>query len=131
MSNSGEPVGDGVEVDREARKLAYRFIVSIRRHGYKGALELAATVDYLFGYDATAHIMDDWMYERLTREYLLDPEMQAFMAQSNPWAATDIATRLLEAIERGMWRAPDAALRQAIEDRLVAVEGDIEGRARP
>ena len=108
-----------------------KWMQSIRRHGYKGALELAATVDYLFGYDATAHIMDDWMYERLTREYLLDPEMQAFMAQSNPWAATDIATRLLEAIERGMWRAPDAALRQAIEDRLVAVEGDIEGRARP
>ena len=108
-----------------------KWMQSIRRHGYKGALEVAATVDYLFGYDATAHILDDWMYERVTREYLLDPEMQAFMAQSNPWAATDIATRLLEAIERGMWAAPDPALRRAIEDRLIAVEADIEGRPRP
>ena len=47
-------------------------------HGYKGALELAATVDYLFGYDATADVVDDWMYEEVTRTYVLDAEMQAF-----------------------------------------------------
>ncbi len=108
-----------------------KWMQSIQRHGYKGALEVAATVDYLFGYDATAHILDDWMYERVAREYLLDPEMQAFMARSNPWAVTDIASRLLEAIERGMWGEPDPALRRAIEERLIAVEGEIEGRPRP
>ena len=37
----------------------------MQRHGYKGAFELAATVDYLFGYDATAGVVDDWMYEQL------------------------------------------------------------------
>ena len=114
-----------------SRVINPKWMQSIRRHGYKGALEVAATVDYLFGYDATAHILDDWMYERVAREYLLDAEMQAFMAQSNPWAATDIATRLLEAIERGMWAEPDPAVRRSIEDRLIAVEGEIEGRPRP
>jgi len=34
-----------------------KWIESMRRHGYKGALELAATVDYLFGYDATAQVL--------------------------------------------------------------------------
>jgi cobaltochelatase CobN len=106
-----------------------KWLASIRQHGYKGALEVAATVDYLFGYDATAHVLDDWMYERLAREYLLDEVMQAFFEQSNPWAATDIATRLLEAIERGMWHEPSAELRAAIEERLLAVEAGIEGRA--
>ncbi|MCC6238298.1 MAG: cobaltochelatase subunit CobN, partial [Dehalococcoidia bacterium] len=80
-----------------------RWLESIRRHGYKGALEGAATVDYLFGYDATAQVVDDWMYAEVARAYALDEEMQAFFARSNPWAATDIAARLLEAIDRGMW----------------------------
>lgn len=108
-----------------------KWLAAIRRHGYKGALEVAATVDYLFGYDATAEVLDDWMYEEVARTYLLDPEMQRFFADSNPWAATDIANRLIEAIQRGMWEAPDEALRAAIEDQLLAVESDIEGRARP
>ena len=106
-----------------------KWLASIRRHGYKGALEVAATVDYLFGYDATAQVLDDWMYEQLAQTYLLDTEMQAFFRQSNPWAATDIANRLIEAIDRGMWESPDPALRTAIEDQLLAVESDIEGRA--
>ncbi|TAJ18658.1 MAG: cobaltochelatase subunit CobN, partial [Dehalococcoidia bacterium] len=108
-----------------------KWLAAIRRHGYKGALEVAATVDYLFGYDATAEVLDDWMYEEVARTYLLDPEMQRFFADSNPWAATDIANRLIEAIQRGMWEVPDEALRAAIEDQLLAVESDIEGRARP
>lgn len=108
-----------------------RWIASIRKHGYKGALEVAATVDYLFGYDATAQVVEDWMYADVARAYLLDPEMREFLRASNPWAATDIATRLLEAMDRGLWASPDAALRAAIEDELLAVESDIEGRPRP
>ena len=106
-----------------------KWLDSIRRHGYKGALEVAATVDYLFGYDATAEVLDDWMYEQLARTYLLDETMQRFFADSNPWAETDIANRLLEAIQRGMWEQPDPALRAQIEDRLLAAEEALEGRA--
>lgn len=106
-----------------------KWLDSIRRHGYKGALEVAATVDYLFGYDATAEVLDDWMYEQVARTYLLDETMQRFFADSNPWAETDIANRLLEAIQRGMWEQPDPALRAAIEDRLLAAEDALEGRA--
>ncbi len=35
---------------------------------------MAATIDYLFGYDATAGVMADWMYEQLTQRYVLDAE---------------------------------------------------------
>ena len=107
-----------------------KWLTSIRRHGYKGALEVAATVDYLFGYDATAQVIDDWMYEQVAQTYLLDEEMQRFFEQSNPWAETDIANRLLEAIQRGMWAQPDAALRAQIEERLLTIEDSLEGRAR-
>ena len=75
------------------------------RHGYKGAFEMAATVDYLFGYDATAGVVEDWMYERVTDAYVGDPAMREFYEQSNPWALRSIAERLLEANERGLWAA--------------------------
>jgi cobaltochelatase CobN len=84
-----------------------KWIASMRRHGYKGALEVAATVDYLFGYDATADILEDWMYAKVTEEFLRNEEMQQFFADSNPWAWQAIAERLLEAIERGLWQDPD------------------------
>lgn len=84
-----------------------KWLESMRRHGYKGALEVAATVDYLFGYDATAEVLEDWMYHRVAEEFLRSESMQEFFAESNPWAWQAIAERLLEAVERGMWKDPD------------------------
>ena len=104
-----------------------KWLDAIQRHGYKGALEVAATVDYLFGYDATAQVVDDWQYEQVAQSYLLDPAMQAFFARSNPWAMKDVAERLLEAIQRGMWAAPSDATRAAIEQAFLEAEGNIEG----
>jgi cobaltochelatase CobN len=83
-----------------------KWVESMRRHGYKGALELAATVDYLFGYDATAQVLDDWMYHTIADTYLRDEEMQQFFSESNPWAWQAISERLLEAVEREMWQDP-------------------------
>lgn len=83
-----------------------KWLASIQRHGYKGGLELTATVDYLFGYDATAQVMDDWMYEQVAEHYAFDPVMQQFLQDANPWAQNAIAERLLEAASRGMWAAP-------------------------
>ena len=69
-----------------ARVANPRWIAAMRRHGYKGAFELAATVDYLFGYDATAGVVDDWMYERLAEALRARPRGRAVHAESNPWA---------------------------------------------
>jgi cobaltochelatase CobN len=102
-----------------------KWIESIQRHGYKGALELAATVDYLFGYDATADVVDDWMYARVAETYALDPKLQAFFQQSNPWALRDLTARLLEAIDRGLWAEPgdlQAALQQTYLEADAALE---------
>jgi cobaltochelatase CobN len=105
-----------------------KWLASIQRHGYKGALEMAATVDYLFGYDATANVVDDWMYARVAEAYALDPAVRAFMRRSNPWALRDISARLLEAIDRGMWAEP-GALADALRRAYLEAEGDLEGRA--
>jgi cobaltochelatase CobN len=109
-----------------ARVANPRWIASMIRHGYKGAAELSATVDYLFGYDATTGVADDWMYEQVAQRYALDPDVAAFMARSNPWAARAIAERLLEAADRGMWAEPDEATLAGLRDRFLALEGELE-----
>jgi cobaltochelatase CobN len=110
-----------------ARVVNPRWINAMRRHGYKGAFEMAATVDYLFGYDATAHVMADWMYEQLSQTYVLDDENRKFMNESNPWALHGMAERLLEAAGRGMWAAPDAATLDGLKQVLLETEGELEG----
>jgi cobaltochelatase CobN len=105
-----------------------RWISAMRRHGYKGAFELAATVDYLFGYDATAGVVPDWMYEQLAASYVFDTETRSFMRQSNPWALRGITERLLEAASRGLWEAPDAKTLDQLRQVYLDMEGDLESR---
>ncbi|MBB3037244.1 cobaltochelatase CobN [Hoyosella altamirensis] len=110
-----------------ARVVNPRWMAAMRRHGYKGAFEMAATVDYLFGLDATARVVSDWMYEQLTDNYVLDETNSKFMQESNPWALHGIAERLLEAAERGMWEKPSAATLSALKEAYLRTEGDLEG----
>ncbi|MHC1561255.1 cobaltochelatase subunit CobN [Actinomycetospora sp. C-140] len=104
-----------------------RWMAAMRRHGYKGAFEMAATVDYLFGWDATAGTVSDWMYGSLTENYVLDPENRAFLREANPWALHGMAERLLEAVDRGLWESPDPAMVEQIREAFLEAEGDAEG----
>jgi cobaltochelatase CobN len=98
-----------------------KWIAAMQRHGYKGAFEMAATVDYLFGYDATAHVVEDWMYEKVTEAYVGDAGVRKFFETSNPWALKSIAERLLEAADRGMWNATFSSLATL---RAAVLEGE-------
>ena len=108
-----------------------RWISAMRRHGYKGAFELAATVDYLFGYDATAGVVPDWMYEQLAASYVFDSETRSFMRRANPWALRGITERLLEAVSRGLWEAPDAKTLDQLRQVYLDLEGDLEAAGDP
>jgi cobaltochelatase CobN len=112
-----------------ARVVNPRWIAAMGRHGYKGAFELAATVDYLFGYDATTGVVDDWMYQRLAEAYVFDPVVREFMEKSNPWALRGITERLLEAADRGLWAEPAAATLDQLREVYLSAEADLEDRA--
>jgi cobaltochelatase CobN len=114
-----------------SRVINPKWLEGITRHGYKGGLEMAATVDYLFGYDATAGVAEDWMYEQVTRAYVLDPGVRKFLGRSNPWALHAIAERLLEAAQRELWEAPPADTLAALRDALLQSEAVLEGRGDP
>jgi cobaltochelatase CobN len=111
-----------------ARVVNPRWIAAMRRHGYKGAFELAATVDYLFGYDATAGVVDDWMYASLAESYVFDPQTMEFMQRSNPWALRGVTERLLEAADRGLWAAPDPEILDRLRTAYLDLEADLEAQ---
>ncbi|MBD2652396.1 cobaltochelatase subunit CobN [Synechocystis sp. FACHB-383] len=87
-----------------------KWITGVMRHGYKGAFEMAATLDYLFAYDATTHCVEDFMYAGVAQAYLLDDKVQQFIQQHNPWSLRDMAERLLEAHQRQLWGNVDSEL---------------------
>jgi cobaltochelatase CobN len=111
-----------------SRVINPHWIESIKRHGYKGAFELAATVDYLYGYDATARIGEDWMYERVTQAYVFDDDTQRFLKEKNPWALRGIIERLQEAIDRGLWQEPDPETQRRLRRLYLELEGELEER---
>ncbi|MBL8793260.1 MAG: cobaltochelatase subunit CobN [Planctomycetia bacterium] len=105
-----------------------RWLAGVMRHGYKGAVEMAATVDYLFGYDATAEVLDDWMYERLAAEYLFDERVRDFLRRVNPWAERAMIERLLEAADRGLWEQPSPETLERLRQQHSGNDAWLEGR---
>ena len=87
---------------------------------------MAATLDYLFAYDATTQLVEDFMYEGIAESYLLNPENQDFLKKANPWALKDMSERLLEAAQRGMWENPSPQLLEQLKDLYLEGEGMVE-----
>ena len=109
-----------------SRVINPKWIAGVMRHGYKGAFEMAATVDYLFAYDATAQCVEDYIYEGVTQAYLLDEEVQQFIQNKNPWALRDMAERMLEANQRGLWQSASGQVLEELRAIVLHAEGAIE-----
>jgi len=93
-----------------------RWIAGVMRHGYKGAAEIAATVDYLFAFAATSRAVDDAHFEALYDAYIADEAVRGFMGNHNPDALAETCCRFLEAIDRGLWRPRRNSAREALTE---------------
>ena len=111
-----------------ARVLNPDWIDSMTQHGYKGAGDLSKTVDVTLGWDATTGVVSDTLWEAMADRYALDDELADWMRSVNPWALESIADTLLEAVDRGLWDA-DRSTVDALRDRNLAADGDLEARA--
>jgi cobaltochelatase CobN len=81
-----------------------KWISGVMRHGYKGASEMAATVDYLFAFAATTGAVRNDHFDAVFDAYVADPQVRDFLATANPAALKEMSTRLIEAQDRGLWR---------------------------
>jgi cobaltochelatase CobN len=109
-----------------SRVLNPKWIQAMQQHGYKGAFEMAASVDYLFAYDATTNLIDDYQYEKVADALIFDPSIQAFLQQHNPNALEEMAERLLEATQRGMWQNSED-YQSRLQDLLLNLDQQQEG----
>jgi len=87
-----------------ARAANPKWIKGVMRHGYKGAFEMAATVDYLFAFAATAKVVEDHHFDQVFDSYLGDTDVREFIEQHNPAALKEMAERFNEAVQRNLWR---------------------------
>ncbi|PSF36111.1 cobaltochelatase subunit CobN [Aphanothece hegewaldii CCALA 016] len=111
-----------------SRVINPKWIAGVMRHGYKGAFEMSATVDYLFAYDATTRCVEDYMYQGIAQAYIFDETVQQFIQTKNPWALRDMAERLLEAHQRGLWEKVDPSVLEKLRASVHQAEGVIEGK---
>lgn len=92
-----------------------KWIEGVKRHGYKGAFEIAATVDYLFAFAATTGAVRSHHFDLVEAAFVEDEETRDFIAEHNAPALREIAERLAEAIERGLWMPRSNSARARIE----------------
>jgi len=109
-----------------SRVLNPKWINAMREHGYKGAFEMAATIDYLFAYDATTDMVDNYQYEQVAEALVFDKDNQQFLQQNNPSALEEMAERLLEASQRGMWSENDEYA-DRLQELLLGIDEQKEG----
>lgn len=103
-----------------ARVVNSKWIEGAMRHGYKGAFEIAATVDYLFAFAATAKCVKDHHFDLAFEAYLGDAKVREFLEANNPAALAEISARLIEAQDRGLWRPRLNSTRPQLEKLATA-----------
>jgi cobaltochelatase CobN len=97
-----------------------KWIAGVMRHGYKGAAEIAATVDFMFAFAATTGAVKDHHFEAAYQAFLMDDAVRDFIEEKNEAALKDIARRFLDAIDRGMWRPKSNSARFGLEEMAAA-----------
>ncbi|PWQ95557.1 cobaltochelatase subunit CobN [Leucothrix arctica] len=113
-----------------SRLLNPKWIEGMREHGYKGAFEMAASVDYLFAYDATTNLIADYQYEAVSDALVFDEENRAFLEEHNPAALEEMAERLLEAAQRGLWGESDE-YKERLRGVLLEIDEGAESQKQP
>ncbi len=101
-----------------ARAANPKWIKAIMKHGYKGAFEIAATVEYLFAFSATAKVVESHQFDRLFDAYVLDEKVREFMDEYNPQALQDMINRFDEAMKRGMWHPERNSTHELLQELL-------------
>ncbi|MDB2472689.1 cobaltochelatase subunit CobN, partial [Amylibacter sp.] len=95
-----------------------KWIAGVKRHGYKGAFEMAATLDYLFAFSATTGAVKNHHFDMAEAAFIEDQDTREFIYQHNPSALLEMAERFKEAIERGLWLPKSNSVHARIENIL-------------
>ena len=104
-----------------------KWIEGMKQHGYKGAGDISKRVGRVYGWEATTQEVDDWIFDDIARTFIMDEENRKFFQENNPWAMEEMGRRLLEAEQRGLWKA-DPEVLDALKNLYLEIEGWMEER---
>jgi cobaltochelatase CobN len=114
-----------------------KWIEGMKEHGYKGASDMMKRITRVYGWEASTQEVDDWIFDDIAETFVNDEEMRKFFEDNNPYALEEIARRLLEAHQRGLWDADEQVLENLknnyleieswMEDQVT--EGDYQGES--
>ncbi len=101
-----------------------KWIAGVMRHGYKGAFEIAATVDYMFAFSATTGAVRDHHFQLAYDAFIADENVHAFIAENNEPGLREMAAKFLEALERELWTPRS----NSVYHELMAITGEQKTR---
>jgi cobaltochelatase CobN len=104
-----------------------KWIEGMKQHGYKGAGDISKRVGRVYGWEATTQEVDDWIFDDIAKTFIMDEENRKFFQENNPWAMEEMGRRLLEAEQRGLWKA-DPEVLDALKSLYLEIEGWMEER---
>lgn len=107
------------------RLLNPKWIEGMKQHGYKGAQDISKRVGRVYGWEASTQEVDDWIFDDITKAFVLDEEMRRFFEENNPYALEEMSRRLLEAQSRGLWD-PDPELLEELKKSYLEIESWME-----
>ncbi|WP_300606292.1 cobaltochelatase subunit CobN [Methanohalophilus sp.] len=125
----GDPVVEPLEVflARELRSRALNplYLEGMMGSGYSGMKEIAEIVDNLWGWQVVSpELVKDYMWNDLYETLVLDRNeigiKEAFNTQ-NPYAYQSAVARMLEAVRKDYWDAPEEVVERLVEEYVESV----------
>lgn len=107
------------------RLLNPRWIDGMMRHDYHGVQQIAKRFENVMGFAAATDVVGSETFSRMTRCYAGDENLRHQMQKSNRWAYLKMMERLMEANNRGYFKATEEELNQ-IREAYLEAEGEAE-----
>lgn len=108
-----------------AKILNPKWIEAMKKAGYHGAASVSTRTEHIMGWQASTREVDNWVFDEITKTFVLDPEMKEFFEEKNPYAFEELTRRLLEANQRDLWEA-DPEVLEGLKNTYLEVESWLE-----
>ncbi|GAA6203005.1 cobaltochelatase subunit CobN [Aquicoccus sp. SU-CL01552] len=88
----------------QARAANPRWIAGMRTHGFRGAAEIAATLEHMAAFAQLAGAVGPHLFDLYHEATLGDPETEAFLREANPGAHAAMQDRFRALLAAGLWQ---------------------------
>ncbi|WP_108395578.1 cobaltochelatase subunit CobN [Devosia submarina] len=93
-----------------------KWIDGMKRHGYRGAFEIIATVDFMFAFAATTGAVKTHHFDLAFEAFIEDDATRDFIRASNAYGYDELIRKFNEARQRGFWTPRSNSAYAFLED---------------